>query len=112
MVDTNCGLGIPFGGIGTGFSAFGKYGFVAILSNVRPLNTEVGGDSEVAKAPHVKPAFAFVLNDGTNDAVLQETPLSWLANAVPVDKVLAYAILPKGCFVFEKTGLGLGPHDD
>ena len=65
MVDTSHGLEIPFGGIGTGFSAFGKYGFVAILSNVRPLNTEVGGDSAVAKAPHVKPAVAFVLNDGT-----------------------------------------------
>ena len=36
MVDVTHGLGMPFGGIGTGFSVFGKYGFVDVYFDGRP----------------------------------------------------------------------------
>jgi hypothetical protein len=35
-VDVSHGLGIPFGGIGTGYLAFGKYGFVKVNFNSNP----------------------------------------------------------------------------
>ena len=105
MVDVSHGLGIPFGGIGTGFSVFGKYGFVDVYFDGRPLNSR---DWRIDRPPTEKPSFAFQLTEGDKSTVLQETPVDWLANAQPVDKVRAYADLPKGHFVFEKAGLNLG----
>ena len=108
MVDTSHGLGIPFGGIGTGFSVFGKYGFVDVLFDGRHLNSDRGGDWRVTRAPKAKPTFAWQLSEGDKDIVLQESGLDWLPNAQTVDQVRAYADLPKGHFVFEKAGLDLG----
>ena len=105
MVDVSHGLGIPFGGIGTGFSVFGKYGFVDVYFDGRHLN---GSDWRIDRPPTDKPTFAFQLTEGGKSTVLQETPVDWLANAQPVDKVRAYADLPKGHFVLEKADAKLG----
>ena len=105
MVDVSHGLGIPLGGIGTGFSVFGKYGFVDVYFDGRPLN---GRDWRIDRPPTEKPSFAFQLTEGGKSTVLQETPVDWLADAQPVDKVLAYADLPKAHFVFQKAGSNLG----
>jgi len=105
MVDVTHGPGVPFGGIGTGFSVFGKYGFVDVYFDGRHLN---GGDWHIDRPPKEKPAFAFELTEGDKSLVLQETPVDWLTNAQPVDQVKAYADLPKGYFVFEKAGANLG----
>ena len=51
MVDVSHGLGIPFGGIGTGFSVFGKYGFVDVYFDGRHLNS---GDWRITRAPDRK----------------------------------------------------------
>ena len=105
MVDVSHGPGIPFGGIGTGFSVFGKYGFVDVYFDGRHLDS---GDWQIDRAPKEKPAFAFQLVEGDKSTVLQETPVDWLKGADPVDQVKAYADLPKGHFTFEKAGSNLG----
>ncbi len=105
MVDVSHGPGVPFGGIGTGFSVFGKYGFVDVYFDGRHLDS---GDWPIDQAPKEKPSFAFQLTEGNKSTVLQETPVEWLGNAQPVDQVKAYADLPKGHFTFEKAGSNLG----
>jgi uncharacterized protein (DUF608 family) len=105
MVDVSHGPGIPFGGIGTGFSVFGKYGFVDVYFDGHSLN---GGDWKITEAPRDKPTFAFQLTEGDQHTVLQETPVDWLPGAQPVEKVQAYADLPKGHFVFTKATSKLG----
>ena len=104
MVDVSHGPGMPFGGIGTGFSTFGKYGFVDVYFDGRALN---GSDWRIDRAPRDKPSFAFQLTEGDKSTVLQETSVGWLTSAKPVDKVRAYADLPKGHFVFEKADSNL-----
>jgi uncharacterized protein (DUF608 family) len=108
MVDTSHGLGIPFGGIGTGCSVFGKYGFVHVLFDGRHLDSDMNGDWRVTRAPKIKPTFAWQLSEGDKTIVLQESGLDWLPTAQTVDQVRAYADLPKGHFVFEKAGWNLG----
>jgi len=105
MVDVSHGPGVPFGGIGTGFSVFGKYGFVDVYFDGRPLN---GKDWNITRPPAEKPAFALELSEGDKSMVLQETPVEWLPNAEPVDKVRAYAALPKGHFILDKADSNLG----
>ena len=67
MVDVTHGPGVPFGGIGTGFSVFGKYGFVDVYFDGRHLN---GGDWHIDRPPKEKPAFAFELTEGDKSLVL------------------------------------------
>jgi uncharacterized protein (DUF608 family) len=105
MVDVSQGPGVPFGGIGTGFSVFGKYGFVDVYFDGRHLDSS---DWRIDRAPKAKPTFAFELTEGGKNIVLQETAVDWLTNAVPVDNVQVYADLPKGHFVFDKTDANLG----
>lgn len=105
MVDVSHGPGIPFGGIGTGFSVFGKYGFVDVYFDGRHLNSH---EWRITQAPRVEPTFALQLTEGDKNFVLQEAPVAWLTNAQPVDEVRAYIDLPKGHFVFEKTNSELG----
>jgi uncharacterized protein (DUF608 family) len=105
MVDVSHGPGVPFGGIGTGFSVFGKYGFVDVYFDGRHLN---GNDWRIDVAPEERPTFAFELSEVDKKFVLQETRVDWLAGAQPMDKVRAYADLPKGHFVCEKADANLG----
>src|SRR5450432_3173374 len=77
MVDVTHGPGIAFGGIGTGFSVFGKYGFVDVYFDGRHLDSN---DWRIDRAPKAKPTFAFELTEGDKNIVLQETPVAWLAD--------------------------------
>ncbi len=72
MVDVNHGPGVPFGGIGTGFSVFGKYGFVDVYFDGRHLDAH---DWRIDRAPREKPAFAFELTEGNKKMVLIRLPL-------------------------------------
>ena len=105
MVDVSHGPGVPFGGIGTGFSVFGKFGFVDVYFDGRSLDAR---DWKITQPPAEKPVFALQLSEGDKSVVLQETRVDWLPNAEPVDRVRAYADLPKGHFVLEKSGAELG----
>src|ERR1039457_6382060 len=84
MVDVSHGPGIPFGGIGTGFSMFGKYGFVDVYFDGRPLRSS---DWRLDRPPQDPPSFAFLLPEGNQSIALQETSVAWQPNAQPVDKV-------------------------
>ena len=66
MVDVTHGPGVPFGGIGTGFPVFGKYGFVDVYFDGRHLNS---GDWHIDRPPKEKPAFAFELTGGDKSLV-------------------------------------------
>lgn len=113
FVDTSHGFGIPFGGIGTGYSVFGKYGFID--TNFDSTPTE-----RTKNYPHIKQAawdytmdrqadgpFAFVLKEGNSKTVFAEKCPSWIESANPVDTIKSYAYLPKGYFVPTKKNLGL-----
>ena len=52
MVDVSHGLAMPLGGIGTGFSVFGKYGFVDVYFDGRPSKRQ---RLEIDRAPRDKP---------------------------------------------------------
>jgi uncharacterized protein (DUF608 family) len=113
-VDVSHGLGIPFGGIGTGYCAFGKYGFVKVNFNSIPdpetMQYNGRGPKEACNyldEPANKAPFALFLSEGERVYALQETPVSWRPEARPVDRTAAYAFLPKGEFVFEKAGWDL-----
>lgn len=103
VVDVSHGLGIPFGGIGTGYAVFGKYGFVNVNFNSTPDLEQIRNNTswEYTKQPLQSPEFALVLAEGTEKLLLQETQLPWLPGVQPVKSVKAYAMLPKGYFRFE-----------
>ena len=107
MVDVSHGFGIPFGGIGTGYCVFGKYGFVNINFNSTPdmEQTKQYPNGELWKytqAPKAIPPFAFVLTENSRKLSLQQSTLPWIAGAEYATGVKAYAYLPKGYFIVEK----------
>ncbi len=113
-VDISHGLGIPFGGIGTGYCAFGKHGFVKVNFNsipdpeTMPYNGQGPKEaSNYLEEPENIAPFALFLSEGERTFVLQETPVSWRPEALPMDKTTAYAFLPKGEFIFAKNGWDL-----
>lgn len=117
FVDVSHGLGIPLGGIGTGYSVFGKYGFVRVNFDSTPDKDSFEypgyGPQKVwdyLAEPEKGPAWAFVVTEGDRGLFLQETPLHWYPrpHGRPVDKVHAYAHLPKGFFRFDAAGWDLG----
>jgi len=110
MVDVSHGLGIPFGGVGTGYSVFGKYGFVWLNVNGRPVNGPYHAmdPANYYTSPATRQApFCFVLEDGPASTVLQQTAVPWLPAAKPLDAVTCRAYLPKGFFTFNRAGLDL-----
>ena len=109
MVDVSHGIGIPFGGIGTGYSVYGKFGFVNVNFNSRPDYEQSmqfpGGELwKYTEKPDRIPPFAFLLQEGTRELLLQEAPLLWMTTAECAETVKAYAYLPKGYFSIEKPG--------
>ena len=46
-IDVSHGLGVPFGGIGTGYNVFGKYGFIDINFDSTP-------NEDTNNYPHIK----------------------------------------------------------
>ena len=113
MVNVSHGIGIPFGGIGTGYSVFGKYGFSEINFDSTPNE----GTKNYPNIPETAWSytcdresdgpFQFVLAENDQKTVLSQRKLSWLNDAVPVDKIESYAYLPKGYFNVYREGLGL-----
>ena len=109
VVDVSHGIGIPFGGIGTGFSVFGKFGFVMDNLDARSVaGYDIMDSTTYTREPADKAAFAFLLQEGEKTIALQENALAWNQKAMPVARVSAYANLPKGYFTFEQPGLDLG----
>jgi len=106
-VDVSHSLGFPLGGLGTGYSAFGRYGFVKVNFSGRPVDNMKTGVWEYVQEPDKKSSFGFVLTEGETSHVLQSTPAAWKPDSTPFDRVSTFAYLPKGCAVFEKDGLGI-----
>ncbi|HBP39143.1 MAG TPA: hypothetical protein DD640_10485 [Clostridiales bacterium] len=115
MVDVSHGLGIPFGGIGTGYSVFGKFGFVQVNFNSTPDAEQTRQYPRGSLWKYDAPAspasdWAFLLSENDRSLLLQERPLVWLPGAVTVDRVRAYAYLPQGHFIFEKPAWQIQLH--
>ena len=113
-VDVSHGLGIPFGGIGTGYAVFGKYGFVKMNFNSIPDPETMAYDgrgpeeaSNYLREPENKAPFALFLTEAGKTMALQETAVPWQPAATPVDRVTAHAFLPKGRFSFTGACEGL-----
>lgn len=113
-VDVSHGLGIPFGGIGTGYCVFGKYGFTKVNFNSTPdpetMQYNGRGPKEASnylEEPANTAPFALLFCEGQKEYALQETPLAWLPGAQPIAKTTAHAFLPKGFFTFDSPGWGL-----
>jgi uncharacterized protein (DUF608 family) len=106
-VDVSHGLGIPFGGIGTGYSVFGKYGFVKPNFDSIPDRATMDYNGKGPKEsfnyldePEHKAAYALLLRVDSTTHALQETPVPWVPNSIPARCVRAFAALPKGHFTF------------
>ncbi|NLX05947.1 MAG: hypothetical protein GXY33_12480 [Phycisphaerae bacterium] len=112
-VEVSHGWGIPFGGIGTGYSVFGQYGYIRQNFDSTPdygsadYNLNPRHEWDYAGDPHETPDLAFCLTEQDRRYVLQQTPLPWLTSAKPFDRVRAFALLPKGLFLFEQSDLQL-----
>ena len=102
------GAGIPIGGLGCGYSLFGRYGFQRENFDSTPDWLAVGYPHDgrrswgydLPEATHPAP-YALTLTDGSYVHLLQENALEWLPEARPVERVRAFARLPKGIFRFE-----------
>jgi uncharacterized protein (DUF608 family) len=95
-VDVSHSLGFPLGGLGTGYSAFGKFGFVKVNFDGRPTDKLGAGLWEYTQEPAEKSRYGFLVVDGDQRLALQSTPASWSADAPPVEEVRAEALLPLG----------------
>jgi uncharacterized protein (DUF608 family) len=112
-VDVSHSRGIPLGGLGNGYSMFGKYGFIKVNFNGRPDHVKYGYETpESIWGYTVKPedidfaSFGFTLSDGVQEYVLQEVSASWKPTAIPFDEVKAYAFLPKARFEMSSNKVG------
>lgn len=113
-VDVSHGLGIPFGGIGTGYCVFGKYGFskVNFDSTPDPETMQYNGRGPREACNYLEPPenlapFALFLSEGQKEYAMQETPVAWRPGAQPVAKTTAHAFLPRGHFTFTSPGWDL-----
>jgi len=118
-VDVSHSIGIPFGGIGTGYCVFGKYGFIRVNFDSTPdkqsFEYPAYGPQKVwdyLAEPEKGPSFGFILTEENREKclVLQEKPFYWFWKmpGEPVDRIRSCAYLPKGAFVFEKPDWNLG----
>lgn len=115
-VDVSHSWGIPFGGLGNGYSVLGKYGFIKVNFNGIPdrYNNYPSFDTkkniwDSSKKPdkEIIAPFGFVLIENSKKYIFQENVASWINDAQPFDKIKAYAFLPEGKFSFEKKNLDL-----
>jgi uncharacterized protein (DUF608 family) len=117
VVDVSHGCGIMLGGLGTGYSAFGKYGFIRVNfdGTTGPdrhpykwlTKDSVYWNYTMVPDPSLRASFGFTLKKDNSTYVLQEDAAGWAADAIPFDKVSSYAFMPKAYFVYDKAGLGL-----
>jgi uncharacterized protein (DUF608 family) len=105
IVDVSHSAGIPIGGLGSGYSVFGSTGFHDLT---------FGGASELTaehRAPLTPAPFALYVHvDGRCHAlqtVVPAAPPFDRSETSPVERVLAFAELPKGHFRFEHSSWGL-----
>jgi uncharacterized protein (DUF608 family) len=106
IVDVSHGEGVPIGTLGSGHSVFGRNGFSRVAFAGAP---NMGPDFE---SPRFPADFGFFLSEGDVSYALQERPPVWRHRAarervVPMERVLAYAELPKAHFRFEHEALEL-----
>ncbi|MGA3326265.1 MAG: GH116 family glycosyl hydrolase [Terriglobia bacterium] len=110
-VDVSHGIGVPIGGLGTGYSVFGKFGFVRVNFDGWPDNVKYDPHGlwgvTYTQEPVTKATFGFVLTDVEGRYVFQSTPAAWEPSAKPFDSVKSYAYLPKGKVLFTTSGLDL-----
>jgi uncharacterized protein (DUF608 family) len=102
IVDVSHGEGVPIGTLGAGYSLFGRSGFQRVSFDGVP---DMGPEYSTPKQPA---EFAFYLTSGKRRHVLQQTPAAKRHvdvvqfDPAPVDRVDAYAELPKAHFRFEQ----------
>jgi uncharacterized protein (DUF608 family) len=106
IVDVSNGEGVPIGTLGSGHSVFGRNGFSRVAFGGAP---DMGPDFQSLRFPA---DFALFLSENDVSYVLQERPTVWRHRAargsvVPVERIAAYAELPKAHFRFEHEALGL-----
>src|SRR5687768_4162713 len=113
MIDVSHGWGVPFGGIGTGYCVFGKYGFLRVNFDGSPDNYRYAADPE-SRGDYVsepsgkqRAPFGILLHLGTRTIVLKQRSGEWQPGVETFDRVTSYAHVPKGYFIFEKDGLDL-----
>lgn len=108
IVDVSHGEGVPIGTLGSGHSVFGRSGFQRLAFGGAP---DMGPDFRTAR---LRADFAFYLREGEELYVLQESSTPSGAGDAPggtartMDRVFAYAELPKAHFRFEHAKLDLG----
>ena len=108
IVDVSHGEGVPIGTLGSGHSVFGRSGFQRLAFRDAP---DMGPDFH---NPRLRADFGFYLVDGNQAYVLQDKAMPPRATdapataARPMDRVFAYAGLPKAHFRFEHDELDLG----
>ena len=109
FVNVSHGIGIPFGGIGTGYALFGKHGFIRNNFNSVPdvpmyksMNEKAYYDYENNLAYNTFMAITVTEND--EKFVLQEKNCDWIEGK-RADKFESYAYLPFGLhrMSFEKA---------
>ncbi len=105
-VDVSHGIGIPLGTIGSGYSVFGKYGFIKVNFDGDPnpggYHPRVPGAIDYTQEPQIKSTYGFLLTSENKTYVLQQTPVPWMPDAIPFDAVSAYAYLPRGVVTFDR----------
>jgi uncharacterized protein (DUF608 family) len=109
FVDVSDGLGIPFGGIGTGYSMFGQYGFASVNYDSVPDEIRYTGQENHVwvNKPECEADWAFVIHVNERSILLQKNILSWLPNIETIDDINCFAHLPKGYFNFKIKDLDL-----
>jgi len=106
IVDVSHGEGVPIGTLGSGHSVFGRSGFSRVAFDGPP---GVGPDFQSARFPA---DFCFLLSEGDVSYALQAEPPAFRHRAVrervvPVERIDAYAELPKSHFRFDHEALEL-----
>jgi uncharacterized protein (DUF608 family) len=106
IVDVSHGEGVPIGSLGSGHSVFGRSGFQRVAFTAAP---DMGPDFGVLKHPA---EYGFYLFDGEHGYVLQDKAtlrrqVEARGVARPMERVFAYAELPKAHFRFEHRALEL-----
>lgn len=106
IVDVSHAEGVPIGTLGSGHSVFGRNGFSRVAFSGPP---DMGPRFDELRFPA---AFAFFLSEGNCSYVLQETAPLWRNRAgrfesASMERVLAFAELPKAHYRFEHATLEL-----
>ncbi len=112
-VNVSHSRGVPLGGLGCGYSMFGKYGFVKVNFNGRPDEIKYNPNKQEDWSYIFPPVekdyapFGFFLSDGVKSYVFQKEAALWKPEAEPFDTIEAYAFLPKSKFKLQSKRAGV-----